>query len=173
MNSSEIIALINELETRYSVAEWVADGIHVWPLFRVRLYASLVFAGLGGDAAPRGTGKAARAREMLRSAIRSMISAMSDREHNAKSAPKTTALLFSDGVSYARVGRVWYDRMMDPLVFWLENRGHRYLVLTPMAEGRVPRRTPGPEAAKAPSFRCRSRSCRRGHVQNRQACPRD
>ena len=37
MNMSQEIDVINTIEAKFPVDEWVVDGIHVWPIIRINL----------------------------------------------------------------------------------------------------------------------------------------
>jgi hypothetical protein len=68
--------------------------------------------------------------------------ALRDWRRNASVRSGTTAVLFSDGVSFVQLGDTWFDRVMDPVMQALEARGHRSLKLTPLSEVHIPRYMP-------------------------------
>ena len=44
MNTSEIMDLINDVENRFSVDQWIVGGIRIWPYLRIRLNFDLLGA---------------------------------------------------------------------------------------------------------------------------------
>ena len=44
MISSDVLDLINDIEERFPVEQWVIGGLHIWPILRITLYFDLIFA---------------------------------------------------------------------------------------------------------------------------------
>jgi hypothetical protein len=144
MNSSdEKFGAINLLEQRFDVTRWRCGDIDLWPLFRFRLYIDAMSRTFQN--APR-RGLRERVAQLGNRAARALwrvpLAAWRDNGNNAAIVPNTTAVFFSDGMSFTRLGDAWFDRVMDPLIIGLERRGHRSLKLTPLAEAHVPRHLP-------------------------------
>lgn len=141
--SSEVLDAINSLEQRFPVQTWRAGDIDLWPTYRFRLHVNAMNTVLLNDAA---MGAGERLRHLANRASRALwrvpLAALRDRRRNAVVRPGTAAVFFSDGVSFVRFGDTWFDRVMDPVMQVLEERGRPSLKLTPMAEAHVPRYMP-------------------------------
>jgi len=143
MLSSELIDLINGIEARAPVAAWSIDGIHVWPLIRIRLMFDLYY--VGNTATPRPGGPAglgARLTALARVLLRQRQAERADPGKNQPLHSPADALFVSDGVSFAKVGGLWCERFCDPLVDVLRQNGFRTSMLTPGVSFLVPRRSP-------------------------------
>lgn len=141
--SSDVIAAINALEQAFPVSSWRLDDIDLWPSYRLRLYGAAIDGLLLTHPPPRGLprwrGLATRA---SRSLWRVPLAAWRDRRANAPVRPGTTAAFLSDGVSFTRLDGQWFDRVIDPVMQGLQERGLHALKLTPLAEAHVPRNQP-------------------------------
>ena len=139
--SSEVLNTINVLERKFPVATWRAGDIDLWPVYRIRLYTNATSGFLMSE--PRiGTVETLLriGRRGFRALLRVPIAALRDRRKNAMPARGTTAVFLSDGVSFTRLSGLWIDRIVDPLIEILDQRGVRSLKLTPQAEAHIPRK---------------------------------
>jgi len=143
MNSAEIIALLNRCEAEYPVDRWAVGDVEVWPIARMRWYNLVLHHDLGSGAEGAGVRSG---RGFLGTAARTLAVTARNRifdfHKNARPGPQHQAILFSDGVSLAKVEGEWYDRFMDPIVAELAAEGRESLLLMPMAAPAVPRHTP-------------------------------
>lgn len=141
--SADVFDGINALEARFPVQEWRCGDIDLWPTYRFRLHANSMDKVLLNDT-PTGFGHRLRglADRASRALLRVPMAALRDMGMNAAVRSGTTAVFFSDGVSFVRLGNSWCDRIMDPPMQALAERGHRSLKLTPLAEAHVPRHVP-------------------------------
>lgn len=142
LDSRAIIDLIVDIETRYPVDQWEVDGLKIWPAARTRWYNLILHHHIGTGA----VGAGARSTGgflggMGRTIATTMGNRIADRGKNARPEGRHEAVLFSDGVSLAKVEGEYYDRFMDPIIAELAAGGHSSLLLMPMAPGR-PRHTP-------------------------------
>jgi hypothetical protein len=141
-SSSELFDAINSLEARFPVSQWRAGDIDLWPTYRFRLYGLAMDSVLQNEAvAPRRRIQALAARS-ARALLRAPQAALRDWRRNAPVRAGTTAVFLSDGVSFVRLGDAWFDRVIDPVMQALAERGHHSLKLTPLSEVHVPRRWP-------------------------------
>jgi hypothetical protein len=143
LTSDEIFTAINSLERRFPVAAWKAGDIDLWPSYRFRLYGNAMNALFSN--APAG-GPARRIGALLkrvsRAVFRVPIAMVRDSGANQRLQRGTTAIFFSDGASFVHLDEAWVDRVMDPVIEALAERGRRSYKLTPLAEAHVPRRVP-------------------------------
>jgi hypothetical protein len=141
--ASEALDAINELELRFPVAEWRAGDIDLWPAYRVRLYGNGLRAVLSNAASD---GFVRRLLHLASRAGRALwrvpLARISDRTANATARAGIRAVFLSDGVSFVRLGRTWFDRVVDPVIEALQARGLQSLKLTPLTEAHVPRHMP-------------------------------
>lgn len=142
-SSSDVLAAINELEHRHPVQHWRAGDIDLWPPYRIRLYMNVTLAMLSQDPPPGPLLRRARlAQRLLRAAWRPRAHGWRDRRMQADANRPAQAVCLSDGTSFALLDGCWHDRVMDPLVSALAQRGRRALKLTPGSESHVPRALP-------------------------------
>lgn len=138
----EIIALLNEIEDRFSVAAWTADGVSVWPHVRLKLRGMLLhrysttFAN-SAQAAEQVLRKGVLAMPMRRTKAlasgfgRYARAVVLDRAHNAAAPDGRPHVAFlSDGVSFVRRGGQWYEKFCDPLRDELEAQGQATFMFT-------------------------------------------
>lgn len=138
-----VLDRIVEIEGRYPVDEWQLDGLHVWPLLRMRIYVALVHQFLGTGL--RGAGQRTHRERILdgmRSVAWQLRARVVDRQGNASPNRAQEAVLLSDGVSFASVEGQWLDRILDPIIAGLAAEGRQSLLLTPMTLVHTPRHSP-------------------------------
>jgi hypothetical protein len=141
--SSDVIDAINALERSFPVGSWCAGDIALWPVYRMRLYIGAVDGLLLSREAPNTLARLeSLARRAGRSLLRVPLAAWRDRGANAQVSPGTAAVFFSDGLSFLRLADAWFDRVVDPVMQALKERGLRSLKLTPLSEAHVPRHWP-------------------------------
>lgn len=141
MNASEIMDLINAIEERYAVDRWTVDGIHVWPILRIRLSFDLFYA---YHTAPRRVAKkwvrmSARAFNLIKSTFQFVYSSLSDVRNNAIPHKQVDVVFISDGLSYAFLEGVWYEKFCDPLIAEVKASGRTSLLISLRREYRTPR----------------------------------
>jgi hypothetical protein len=140
--SAQVFDAINALELRFPVSRWRSGDIDLWPTFRFRLFGNALSKMLLNTDAGAPAGAGALLRRASRALLRVPCAAVRDWKHNARVQAGSVAVFFSDGVSFVRLGNAWLDRVMDPVILSLEQRGVRTLKLTPLAEAHVPRLIP-------------------------------
>lgn len=142
-SATEVLDAINRLEREFPVQSWRAKDIDLWPSYRMRLFMNVTLGILSqGSSEQGGRRLIALAMRGLRSIWRVPLGAWRDRGMNSKPEPGMTAVFLSDGLSFTRVSDRWYDRIVDPLVFALLERGQSALKLTPLSHVHVPRAAP-------------------------------
>lgn len=126
MRSEQIVDALARLDEAVPTHRWIVGRLHALPLFRYEVYTrnhSLQRR----DAA----GAPGRARAAVHALERGLRARWQDRGASARM-QRADVLLFSDGVSFVRLGERYYDRFCDPLRERLEARGLRTLLLTPL-----------------------------------------
>lgn len=142
MKSSEIISLVNEAEERFPVDTWEVNGLHVWPFVRVRLYNIILEHSLLSADDPQVT--RTRVQHMRDRAIGLMRLARAmlvDSGRNASAHRQADILFLSDGVSFASVDGLWYEKFCDPIRRVVLDDGCSSLFLVPLYRCLVPRKT--------------------------------
>src|SRR4030042_6925816 len=137
--------LLNEVEERFPVGQWVIDGIHIWPLVRLELATNLTNYSMY-PALYHSVGSASkgwRLTRLLLQEIRGLLKYghgyLKDYLKNAK--PRRAEVVFlSDGISFSYLIDSWYEKMCDPLVSELEEHRMPFFLLTPSHKYLTPRR---------------------------------
>lgn len=144
MNSAnDVLVAINELERNFPVGAWRAGDIDLWPTYRIRLFMNATLGILDDRPPPSALQRLSRLGARASRALwRVRVAGWLDRAKNARIQPGTTAAFLSDGVSFIRLGETWFDRVVDPVVLALEERGETTLKLTPHTEAHYPRWIP-------------------------------
>lgn len=146
MNSSDIMELLVEVERRYPVAQWIAGGVRIWPLIRIKLYYNLFLQQISGDkSAAVQTNMHGRLVQGARVAcgIGRYLNALTrDRAKNRRPAGSVDVVFLSDGVSFSKISGEWYEKFCDPLIARLGHAQVSSFLISPLHEYLIPRRTP-------------------------------
>ena len=139
--------LLNEVEERFPVGEWMIDGIHIWPLVRLELATDLtnysMYPALYHSA--RSISKGRRITSLFLREARSLLrfghAYLQDVSKNAK--PQRAEVVFlSDGISFQYLIDSWYEKFCDPFISELREHRIPLFLMTPSHEYFTPRRTP-------------------------------
>ena len=124
--------LLNEVEGRFPVAQWMIDGIHIWPLVRLELATDLTNASMYPALyhSVRSVSKARRLTTLFLREVSGLLRfclCLPERfSKNAK--PRRAEVVFlSDGISFSYLIDSWYEKFCDPLISELEE--HRIPLL--------------------------------------------
>ena len=138
--------LLNEVEGRFPVSEWVINEAHIWPLVRLELATDLTNASMYPALyhSVRSVSKARRLATLFsretRGLLRFCCVYLRDLSKNAK--PRRAEVVFlSDGISFSYLIDSWYEKFCDPLISELEERRIPLFLMTPSREYFAPRRT--------------------------------
>jgi hypothetical protein len=131
MTSAEIVSIANQIEKQSPVGEWRVNGVHVWPLIRIRLFYDLF-----DNSAPVSKRSAvvsgmSRMFSRMRGLCRYFVASASDTSKNAALSP-VEAIFFSDGISFASSDGRFHERFCDPIIDRCMDRGSKSLLLTPL-----------------------------------------
>lgn len=144
MNSSQVIALLNDLEARYPVTEWEIDGVRIWPILRARIYAAIIFYYLS-SARSHPASRTARLRRLFampENVLKIAAATLRDLRHARIFFRPADILILGDGAGFTKLEDAWYDRVMDPLVERLTAAGQSSFLMSPGWHGYQPRHTP-------------------------------
>jgi len=143
MRSSDLMDMLAKIEARFPVHEWVVAGVPVWPLVRIRWYRTQ-WARLYASAAAAPAAGSARKRlvDLWRGPLRAAATQLGDRAARERRPVRRDLLFVSDGISFAKLGALWFDRFCDPLIALARQRGLNAALWTMGHDHRVPRATP-------------------------------
>jgi hypothetical protein len=139
LRSSDLMAVLAEIESRFAVADWRVAGIALWPLLRLRWF----FAEWSRHYATSGfrVRTSERVWSMMRGALAS-LHAHHDEHPSDDYASRGQDLVFlSDGLSFAKLGDRWIERFCDPLIAAAARQGATSALWTPLHVYHRPRRT--------------------------------
>lgn len=148
MLTTEIMDLVNELEEKFPVDQWLVDGIHVWPFIRIDFSFRLIFhynfpANSNECRWPQGNlyKKTPFVVNEIKSIFKHLSAYVKDYKKNSLLKSKIEALFLSDGVSYSFLNNAWYEKFCDPFIdkFTLLDIGS--LMLTQSHKYFIPRHT--------------------------------
>ena len=138
--------ILNEVEGRFPVSEWVINGIHIWPLVRLELATDLTNASMYPTLyhSVKSVSKARRLTTLfLREAsglLRFCYACLKDFSKNAT--PRRAEVVFlSDGISFSYLIDSWYEKWCDPLISKLSEDNIPVFLITPSHHYFIPRRT--------------------------------
>ncbi len=120
MNRTEQMELINEIEQKYPVDEWVIGGIHVWPILRMSLYfqflalMELETQGVSKEI-PKITLKIKQLINLVKGNLAYITAYYKDHNHNQELDGGSIALFVSNSVCRTELIGSWYDRICDPI----------------------------------------------------------
>lgn len=139
--SSDLMSALATMEARFPVLEWVAAGVPIWPLLRIRWF----FAEWERHytAAGEGPASSTRAGGRLRTLLSGPVHASRAKKRSGPGlapAPVAADLLFlSDGISFAKLSEAWVDRFCDPLAQLAAQEGLAVRTWVPSHQYRTPR----------------------------------
>ena len=137
MNAEEIIRIINDIERKFNVDNWIIDDLHVWPLIRIDLMFNLYYTKLPALQNEVDTYyKIKNAANILKGTLKYLYSSIIDYKNNDKLS-KVDVLFISDTDSRVLIDKKWYNRHCRPFIDYFNNKdiktislekSHRYLI---------------------------------------------
>ena len=106
--------IINSIEEKFPVDEWVIDGIHVWPIIRMKLAFELT--GYYTTSAQNKKSLFKKIIIQLKGYTRFLYAYIRDYSKNAKLNRHIDVIFLSNGVSYTNLNGAWYDILCDPFI---------------------------------------------------------
>lgn len=143
MTEKETLSFINKIEEKYPVEQWNINGVHIWPLIRLRLGHQLLF---GEDVAyevrkRNSYGKVIkRAFERLLNFFKLYICDCDKNSHY--NGEEILAVINNVNRDIKLKGGRWYNQIVNPICESLENAGKRIFYLEYIANSsniRMPR----------------------------------
>ena len=114
MNIKQQADLISSIEEKFPVDEWVIDGIHVWPIIRMKFAFALSEYFRSSTQSKKGLFK--KAFGQINSHTRYLYAYLRDYSKNVKPHKSIDTIFLSDGVSYTKLNGTWYERFCDPFI---------------------------------------------------------
>lgn len=122
MKIEDIKNIINTIERKYKVEEWVVDDIHIWPLIRITNYALLSSEILKSENKKKTNGYL----EVLITWLKSFKLILLDIKMQGR-LEQADVLFIGDGVSFTKINGLWYDKFCDPVIDYLKQKKIKYL----------------------------------------------
>lgn len=146
LDPAVVLGMLNEVERRFPVHDWVLEGVRLWPIFRIQWFFALRPLYTSQTPVIESHGKwywlASSAASRTAGYIRYFRSLITDARHNAPWSP-CDALFLGDQVSRIFLDGQWYDKLCEPIMEHLrDRRGFSSLHLDPYHDYRVPRHAP-------------------------------
>lgn len=142
LRSSDLMASLAEIEHRFPVQTWTVDDIAMWPVLRVRWFFAEWAAHYTAQASTPGSAMVSRLKTLALDPILALRAQWRDRSARPRHVARTDLLFVSDGVSFSRLGDLWYERFCDPLIAAAAQRGLTCAMWTPSHAYLTPRATP-------------------------------
>lgn len=142
MKSRDILSIITNAEKGFPVEKWQINGISVWPLIRIDLMFNLHYdqsSYLKNEVTLQF--KIRQATRMAQGFFQYMQAFINDSKHN-QHITKSDIVFLSDSDVRTNVNGVWFDRMCDPFVEYLQKGGISSLVLEKSTKYKIPRHYP-------------------------------
>lgn len=141
MKSSEVITLLNEIEDRFPVDEWMVENVHVWPFIRMQI-ATDAFAVYLGVTKRNSSTNFNVVWEKTTAWLTYLGACIKDRQHNSGISENVSAVLVSDGFARDYIGGAWRAVYYDQIIRHLNQRNKNYLHLEFKHKYLTPRFTP-------------------------------
>jgi len=143
IGKTEFIGLLNEIEQSLPVSEWTANGVRIWPMVRLELYATHYGATIVN--ASLEAGALARVRAVTRSLVSEAAARVRDWPRNRSVGTRTDASFLADdaGVQPLMQGKR-QNRLLAPYVEAAEALGLRTNTweMSPFGTYNIPRGAP-------------------------------
>src|SRR5882672_6126240 len=133
---SRFLALVNEIETTFPVAEWLLGDVPVWPLARADLYIEMYWQNAGRT---EEEWRAARQKRVFSRVVQGAAYAATpliniwrsraDLRHMVLRPRRAHALFLGHAGSLDQIDGAWRDRFCDPLISALEGNGRTTLLM--------------------------------------------
>jgi hypothetical protein len=133
------MSVLCEVESLFPTADWRIGSIPVWPLVRMRWFfrewTAHYTASLGAGASPFLS-------RVLSGTFASFGARWRDAASHDRDQSRRDLVFLSDGLSFAKLGGRWVERLCDPLIQKALDRGLRTALWTPLHTYHHPRFTP-------------------------------
>lgn len=145
MTQEDIAGIINSIEESFPVDKWVINKIHIWPIIRINLFASLSYTYVVDYAIHPNRKYFAdvihRGFRISSAFFKFIIAHLLDHKKNMKM-KKCDVVFLSDGISLSKVNNYWFERFCDPLVEYFNKKDISSFVMTASNNYFIPRFNP-------------------------------
>ncbi|MBC9035107.1 hypothetical protein IAG41_22185 [Sphingomonas sp. JC676] len=135
------LALVEDIERNFPVAQWRAGDVDIWPVARMDLFLDM-FRTSGGDTSRPAPPFIWRAITGLATPLTNVWKSRRDLAHWRPWPRPAFAVVLGDGVSLDRITGSWQDRFAEPLIAAMEKRGQRTFLMQSTNLSRLPWRRP-------------------------------
>jgi hypothetical protein len=135
------LALVEDIERKFPVAQWRAGDVDIWPLARMELFLDM-FRTTGGDTSRPAPPFLWRAITGLATPLTNAWKSRRDLAHWRPWPGPAFAVVLGDGFSLDRINGRWQDRYAEPLIAAMEKRGQHTFLMQNTNLSRLPWRRP-------------------------------
>lgn len=140
--SSDLMGVLKDLESRFPTEEWRVGGLHIWPLLRQRWFFSEWATYYAQPTPGAGSTPSGYLATVAAGALAGARAARRDPSGQDRADAQRDLVFLSDGISFARLGCQWVERFCDPLIALATRRGLTSALWTPLHRYHQPRFTP-------------------------------
>ncbi len=125
MNQQDIKHILNRIESNYPVSEWEHEGVSVWPILRVKLWALLCNRTLNvaDGQSSLSVSFTAKVRRVLLIPFVWLTHSLKDLSKSYFRIPKGDILVLGDGISFIKIKEKYFDKFSDSLSMLLSDFG--------------------------------------------------
>jgi len=146
LNPSEYMDIVNDIEEKFPVSEWIINGIHIWPLIRINenwVYEKEVSKQIKGhNYTNQLFNRASFFKNIIYSQFNFLHACLKDSGKNQRVKGSFDAIFVSKTTQRRFfISNRWYDITCDPFIDYFENKGLRNFVLelAPSSKYIIPR----------------------------------
>jgi hypothetical protein len=135
------LSLVEQIERRFPVAQWICGDVEIWPLARMDLYLDMYWTNVGA-AVPKHRPFVLRALNAALTPLRNAWNRRNDPGRSLLRPEPADAIFLGDGVSLDLVDGTWQDRFCEPVIAALERQQLSTFLMDSGSVARMPRRRP-------------------------------
>lgn len=145
MKISDCVDFVNQIEKKYSVSQWVVNGIHIWPIIRIRLASELQCINSEESLSKPNTNNLywlfEKAQTIIRRFTSYLYAYIADYQHNSRLKDEVDAVFLNNLGCRRYINNCWYDVFCDPFIDCFEKLKMKSFVLewANYGEYRIPR----------------------------------
>lgn len=130
MQFEYVMEIINDIEKRFPVSEWLIDNISIWPLVRIQLSAKML-SKLDSDLKIISKSFFDKIKHFVKYILIDSIVSLIDNQNNQKIKKESVDVIFLSDANDRRVylNKKWYDIYCSPIIDTLKKSGKRYFFL--------------------------------------------
>lgn len=141
MQPSDILKTVEDIEERFPVKTWTVNGIHVWPLIRLKL-KNYLFVKTHQPEIGKKLCFFKRIYYFLSGQVKYYCAYIADSRHNASLKDAAPVIFFTYSAHRVLLKNKWFDRYCDPFIGCFRSWGLNTLTIetgTPTYSYRIPR----------------------------------